>query len=53
MAQFAPTTPTESEIIGRSRRDGNRLFKDWYDALGRADKAEEPAAYVFVMGSVA
>jgi benzoyl-CoA reductase subunit B len=53
MQQLAPTSPIESEIIGRSRRDGNRLFKEWYETLGRADQAEEPAAYVFVMGSVA
>lgn len=41
------------EIIGRSRREGNRLFKEWYESLQQADAAGEPAAYVFVMGSVA
>lgn len=43
----------ENAIIGRSRSEGNRLFKEWYDELGHADATGEPAAYVFVMGSVA
>jgi benzoyl-CoA reductase subunit B len=41
------------DIIGRSRRDGNRLFQEWYARLGEADAANEPTAYVFVMGSIA
>ena len=43
----------QEDIVGRSRKEGNRLFKEWYESLQAADQAGEPAAYVFVMGSVA
>jgi len=42
------------ELIGRGRRDGNRLFKDWFTELdAAAARGEEPVAYTFVMGSMA
>jgi benzoyl-CoA reductase subunit B len=41
------------QLVGRGRREGNRLFKEWYAELDAAAEAGEPAAYVFVMGSVA
>ncbi len=47
------TTPAAADIIGRSRRDGNRLFQEWYARLGEAAAGSEPTPYVFVMGSVA
>jgi len=41
------------EIVGRGRREGSQLFKDWYAALEAAPAAGEKTAYVFVMGSMA
>ncbi|HXJ48726.1 MAG TPA: 2-hydroxyacyl-CoA dehydratase family protein, partial [Candidatus Acidoferrum sp.] len=43
----------EDEVVGRGRRDGNRLFKEWYAQLDAAAAAGDPSAYVFVMGSAA
>jgi benzoyl-CoA reductase subunit B len=40
-------------IVGRGRRDGNRLFREWYAELDDAAETGDPTAYVFVMGSVA
>lgn len=40
-------------IVGRVRREGNKLFRQWYDALDQASERGEPAANVFVMGSLA
>ncbi|MFQ5592932.1 MAG: 2-hydroxyacyl-CoA dehydratase subunit D [Anaerolineae bacterium] len=41
------------EIVGRGNREGGRLFREWFDALTMAGEQGEPAAYVFVMGSMA
>ena len=41
------------ELIGRGRREGNRLFKEWFDELSAVAENPEPTAYVFVMGSMA
>ena len=46
-------TDTAAPIQGRGNREGRRLFDDWYDRLTRAHEAQEQAAYVFVMGSMA
>ena len=43
----------ESELLGRGRRDGNALFKDWFVELDGAAGTDEPVAYTFVMGSMA
>jgi len=43
----------EAELVGRGRRDGNHLFKEWYAELDAAAEAGDPSAYVFVMGSAA
>jgi benzoyl-CoA reductase subunit B len=40
-------------IVGRGVRDGARLFREWYQRLTEAPERGEPAAYVFVMGSLA
>jgi len=40
------------DIVGRGNRDGARLFRDWYGALGEAAAQQRGAAYVFVMGSL-
>jgi benzoyl-CoA reductase subunit B len=40
-------------LIGRGVNDGGRLFREWFSALERAAAAGQPAAYVFVMGSLA
>jgi benzoyl-CoA reductase subunit B len=50
--QATPASP-QDEILGRGRREGNRLFKEWYGALDRAAETGERTAYVFVMGSAA
>jgi benzoyl-CoA reductase subunit B len=40
------------DIVGRGNRDGAQLFRDWFADLSRRAEAGEPAAYVFVMGSL-
>ncbi len=40
-------------IVGRGAREGARLFREWFDTLTGAPERGEPAAYVFVMGSLA
>lgn len=45
-------TPDTSEIVGRGNREGARLFRQWFDGLGRAAEEERGGAYVFVMGSL-
>jgi benzoyl-CoA reductase subunit B len=40
-------------IVGRGTRDGAQLFREWFDGLSRAAAEQRPAAYVFVMGSLA
>jgi benzoyl-CoA reductase subunit B len=41
------------DVVGRGRREGNLLFREWYAELDAAAEAGAPTAYVFVMGSVA
>jgi len=41
-----------AEIVGRGNRDGARLFREWFEDLGRAAVDGRGGAYVFVMGSL-
>ena len=50
--QATPPLP-DDELVGRGRREGNLLFKDWFAELDQASQTGEPTAYVFVMGSIA
>ena len=43
----------EQEIVGRGAVEGARLMRDWFARLDAAAERKEPAAYVFVMGSLA
>jgi benzoyl-CoA reductase subunit B len=43
----------KSEIVGRGANDGARLFREWFEGLSAAADLGQPAAYVFVMGSMA
>jgi hypothetical protein len=49
----APSARGGVEIVGRGAREGGRLFREWYGNLSAASERNEPAAYVFVMGSMA
>lgn len=40
-------------IVGRGNRDGAQLFRRWFEELNQVAVRGGPAAYVFVMGSVA
>ncbi len=40
-------------IVGRGNRDGAQLFRTWFEGLTAAAEQGQPAAYVFVMGSLA
>jgi benzoyl-CoA reductase subunit B len=40
------------QLVGRGRREGARLFREWFDELTFAGKRGDHAAYVFVMGSM-
>src|SRR5689334_23036714 len=42
----------ETGIVGRGNREGARLFRAWFDGLGRAAEEGRGGAYVFVMGSL-
>ena len=50
---MTPATQLQDPLVGRGRLEGNRLFKEWYGELDTAAAEGAPAAYVFVMGSVA
>jgi benzoyl-CoA reductase subunit B len=40
-------------LIGRAHYEAGGLIRDWFARLNRAAERGEPAAYVFVMGSMA
>ncbi|MBG7609644.1 MAG: 2-hydroxyacyl-CoA dehydratase [Anaerolineae bacterium] len=43
---------SKENLIGRGRKEGARLFREWFDDLTSAGDRGEMAAYVFVMGSM-
>jgi benzoyl-CoA reductase subunit B len=49
----APAEKRAASIIGRGNKEGNRLFREWYQELTTAPERHEHSAYVFVMGSLA
>jgi len=51
---MAATTGTAEKepLVGRGARESRRLFETWYEELGDAAERGDPAAYVFVMGSL-
>ncbi len=51
--QPASEATAEQQILGRGAREGAGLLRNWYARLDAAARASEPAAYVFVMGSMA
>lgn len=46
-------TDKHESIVGRGNREGNRLFRAWFDELTTATERDQKVAYVFVMGSLA
>lgn len=46
-------TETAHTIVGRGNQEGARLFREWFDGLNATAVSNGPAAYVFVMGSMA
>jgi len=46
-------TSPDATLVGRSNREGARLFREWFAGLTQAAADERGAAYVFVMGSLA
>jgi benzoyl-CoA reductase subunit B len=50
---LSTASASESPLIGRAKREGNRLFKEWYQRLAEGPQRGEKAVYTFVMGSVA
>ncbi len=50
---MSPATVAPPEgLLGRGGRDGAALFRSWFEELTGAADRGEPAAYVFVMGSM-
>nr|MBI2903671.1 2-hydroxyacyl-CoA dehydratase [Chloroflexota bacterium] len=45
-------TQRTDALIGRGAKEGARLFREWFQNLSQAGERGEPAAYVFVMGSM-
>jgi len=45
-------TTSDTQILGRSRREGGRRIRQWFQDLDDAAVSGSPAAYVFVMGSM-
>ncbi len=39
-------------LIGRGNKEGNRLFREWFQELTTAPERDERSAYVFVVGSM-
>jgi len=52
MTQTAQAPRESPELVGRGKREGARLFREWFEELTRAAEEEAPTAYVFVMGSL-
>lgn len=48
-----PHAAEAASPVGRGNADGARLFREWFTQLTEAAEAGRPAAYVFVMGSMA
>ena len=48
-----PASELGASVVGRGNKDGNRLFREWYEELTSAPERNEHSAYVFVMGSLA
>ena len=44
---------TSDAVVGRGAHEGGRLIREWYEGLTAAGARGDPAAYVFVMGSMA
>jgi len=42
----------QDSIVGRGNREGADLFRQWFSELNHTAERGEPAAYVFVMGSM-
>ncbi len=51
--QGSAATQDKASIIGRGNKDGNQLFRSWFQELTSAPSRGEHSAYVFVMGSMA
>src|ERR1051326_3449451 len=48
------TDPQAAEqIAGRGNNEGAQLFREWFEQLNQMAEQNQPAAYVFVMGSLA
>ncbi|MHC4428283.1 MAG: 2-hydroxyacyl-CoA dehydratase subunit D [Planctomycetota bacterium] len=45
------TKQKTEDLVGRGNRDGARLFRRWFSSLSETAERNDPAAYVFVMGS--
>jgi benzoyl-CoA reductase subunit B len=45
--------PATDALVGRGAIEAGTLIRNWFGALDRAAERKEPAAYVFVMGSMA
>src|SRR3989304_4239436 len=52
MSALQRDVAVEADVLGRGRRDGARLIREWYDQMAGGG-TRPPAAYVFVMGSFA
>jgi len=50
---MVPSVEPEGSLVGRGNREGARLFREWFQDLGRAADEGRGGAYVFVMGSLA
>ena len=50
---MAKESKVRQEIVGRGNREGSRLFREWFEGLTETAESGGPAAYVFVMGSMA
>lgn len=42
----------QPDIIGRARADGQRIIRDWFEELMKAENNNEPTCYVFVIAGV-
>ncbi|TAN24752.1 MAG: hypothetical protein EPN30_06610 [Actinomycetota bacterium] len=52
LSQGIVVSQEKPSVIGRGNKEGNRLFREWFQELTTAPERDERSAYVFVVGSM-
>ena len=49
---MVPPPQSNAALVGRGNKEGAQLFRQWFQELSAVAERGDPAAYVFVMGSM-